>query len=75
MEYRQDKERTTGIDTGIYVRALNPQGHYISADIASLTIESLVHWLRSREGKNAWAERTVCILLGYDLTNKEELFA
>jgi len=35
--------------TGIYVRALGIDGHWVNADIAELDKPSLVEWLRSRE--------------------------
>ena len=51
--------------TGIYVRAQTISGKWVSADIAILTKESLYQWLRSRNGKNEWAENVVGILLGH----------
>jgi hypothetical protein len=48
----------------IYVRAKGPQG-FDAFDLAELTRESLLQWLRSRGGANEWAENTVCVLLGY----------
>ena len=50
--------------TGIFVRA-KFNGHWLSVDIAHLDKESLLEWLRSRGGKNPWAEDTVGILLGH----------
>lgn len=38
-------------------------------DIADLTKESLLEWLRSRGGENKWAEDTVGILLGHGALN------
>ncbi len=52
-------------DTGIYVRAQDINGKWVSADICQLTKVSLLEWLRSRGGDNPWAEDTVGILLGY----------
>ena len=51
--------------TKILVRAKGPQG-FDNFDIAELTRESLLHWLRSRGGANEWAESVVLVLLGYD---------
>ena len=48
--------------TGIFVRAKEEDGAWDSVDIAMLKKESLLAWLRSREGL---AERTVLTLLGY----------
>lgn len=50
--------------TGIYVKAKGPQG-FDTFDIAELSRESLIAWLRSRGGANDWAENVVLILLGY----------
>lgn len=50
--------------TGIFVRA-KVDDRWVSADIAVLTPESLLQWLRSGEGKNLMAENTVGILLGH----------
>lgn len=52
--------------TGIFVRAKN-EGKWESVDIAMLTKESLQIWLRSRGGRNEWAESTVLLLLGHKL--------
>lgn len=50
--------------TGIYVRARGPGG-YDSFDIATLSYDSLMTWLRSRGGQNEWAESVVAALLGH----------
>jgi hypothetical protein len=50
--------------TGIFVRAL-VDGRPQSVDIACLDRESLHDWLRSRGGKNEWAENVVMQLLGH----------
>ena len=47
----------------IYVRAKGPQG-FDTYDLAELTRESLLVWLRSR-GSAEWSENVVCVLLGY----------
>ena len=70
MDLCVDATRVNLPETGIYVRALtgNPQfggGVWGSHDIAHLTRESLLVWLRSRGGENAWAENVVGILLGH----------
>ena len=51
--------------TGIFVIAKYEE-NFIAADISTLTTLSLVHWLRSRGGKNIWAENTVLTLLGHE---------
>lgn len=51
--------------TGIYVRAMAPDGTYGSHDIAVLTRASLMSWLRCRGGSNDWAESVVAVLLGH----------
>lgn len=50
--------------TGILVRARNGTkwGNY---DIADLDAQSLLKWLRSRGGKNEWAENTLGLILGH----------
>lgn len=57
--------RSVGL-TGIYVRARDAEGAYGSFDISHLTLPSLMTWLRSRDGKNPWAESVVATLLGHD---------
>lgn len=47
----------------IYVRAKGPQG-FDAFDIAELTRDSLLVWLRSR-GSAQWSENVVCVLLDY----------
>lgn len=51
--------------TGIYVSAKSHDGDWLSADIAVLDKPSLLRWLKSRGGDNAWAEDVVGILLGH----------
>jgi hypothetical protein len=66
MEYKVDPNRSeTFFDTGIFVRAKNGT-KWDSYDIAQLERESLHAWLRSRDGKNLWAENVVLLLLGYE---------
>jgi len=50
--------------TGIFVRAIGPDGKYGSYCISQLTNGSLLEWLRSRGGSNLLAENVVGILLG-----------
>lgn len=52
-------------ETGIFVRAKDETGKWRTTDIAHLDPKSLITWLRSRGGKNEWAEETVGILLGH----------
>lgn len=60
-----DPYRTGAPETGVYVRARS-EGKMGSHDIAHLDANSLLAWLRSRGGENAWAENTVGILLGHE---------
>lgn len=50
--------------TGVFVRATH-NGHWGNHDIVTLKRESMLAWLRSRGGRNEWAEHLVLILLGY----------
>ena len=60
-----DPERVIAdINTGIHVRAKSGD-KWVTTDIANLTSRSMLLWLRSRGGKNNWAEDCVGILLGY----------
>ncbi len=52
--------------TGIYVRAVDPDGKWDNADIAELDRASLKAFLRSRGGRNTWAENVVAVMLGHD---------
>lgn len=60
--------------TGIMVRARGPQG-WDSFDIAELTRDSLIAWLRIEGDKNPWAESVVLILLGHAPIVPEAAFA
>jgi hypothetical protein len=53
------------IVTGIYVRAMRPDGGYESVDLAYLDAPSLLGWLKSKGGDNPLAEDVVGILLGH----------
>jgi hypothetical protein len=50
--------------TGISVRARGPTG-IDTFDLAELTRESVISWLRSRGGENLWAEDVALILMGH----------
>lgn len=68
MDLKIDAERVKEFGdsrTGIFVRAMSPEGKWDSYDIVLLTKESLLEWLRSRGGDNPYAEQVVCILLGH----------
>lgn len=66
MEYEIDPARTDPeLTTGIFVRAKNEDGKWLSVDISWLKKDHLLHWLRSRDGNNRWAEDVVGILLGH----------
>ena len=56
--------RRSAYMTGIYVRALLGT-QWGSFDIGTLQLASLKEWLRSRGGKNVWAEKTVATLLAW----------
>jgi hypothetical protein len=67
MELKVDPERLAKYDanpTGYYVRAEHA-GSWSSFDINTLDRESLLTWLRSREGPNRWMEGVVLGLLGH----------
>ena len=64
-----DPERAVMADnlprTGAFVRAKDQTGKHQSVDIALLNKASLLALLRSRGGRNEWAENTVGLLLGH----------
>jgi hypothetical protein len=68
-DLKTDPLRTTGKwadHTGIRVRAKHGDTEgFGSVDIAELDAKSLLTWLRSRGGKNVWAENIVGTLLGH----------
>lgn len=68
MELLIDQKRLNLGPTGIFVRARGPDGSWGSFDIAALDSVSLHEWLRSRNGKNVWAESVVAVMLGHDHT-------
>lgn len=60
-----DETRTHLADaTGIYVRALMPDGAVDNADIAELDVESLDTWLRSRDSIE-WPISVVKLIMGH----------
>lgn len=59
-------------DTSIFVRAKLPDGSFGSVNIAELTRASLHQWLRSRGGKNLWAENCVLAMLGHEGITEED---
>jgi hypothetical protein len=60
-----EKGYATGVTTGVYVRAIDHNGKWASVDVATLDEDSLLRWLRSRDGDNMLAENMVGILLGH----------
>ncbi len=60
---RTDPERAHLPETGIYVRAVGADGRFDAVDIAHLTKESLLAWLRSRTP--TFTENVVLALLGH----------
>ena len=74
-EYIIDEERNQDLElrnaTGIYIRAHDRNEKWQSVDIAVLTKESLLKWLKSRGGNNPLAENVVGVLLGYGHLNKK----
>ena len=65
MKLQQDPTRIGIGETGIYIRAQDINGKFISCDISELTKASLLEFLRSRGGDNPWAENCVGIILGH----------
>ena len=64
-----DPERAVMADnlprTGAFVRAKDQSGKHQSVDITLLNKASLLALLRSRGGRNEWAENMVGLLLGH----------
>lgn len=65
MSYRVDRARINEPETGIFVRAQDDQGCWVSADLAHFTKASLLEWLTKDAGDNPLAENVVGILLGH----------
>lgn len=65
-KFQVDPDRVAPGDgvTGIYIRAWL-DGKIGSYDIATLDSASLFAFLRSRGGKNEWAENTILSMLGH----------
>jgi len=53
--------------TGILWRALDENGNFDNCDIATLTCDSLIRFLRSEGGRNVFAEGIVLRILGHEL--------
>jgi len=68
MALQVDRYRAINADlkgaTGIYIRA-KLDDRFGAYDIATLTKESLLEWLRSHGGANELAENVVGLLLGH----------
>ena len=66
--YTIDPDRMDLPEVGICIRALGPDS-WGAFDVAHLTAESLLDWLRSRD--RDWAINVVGVMLGYgNLVNK-----
>ena len=71
LELIIDPERTDLGPTGIWVRALDAHmGEYTNADIAHLTRDSLLQWLRSRDDRGmdvgaTWRDNVILLLFGH----------
>jgi len=65
-ELRCASDRMDLVDaTPIYVRALDPEGNMIAANLAQLDADSVIRWLRSKGEYSTIAEQTVLVLLGH----------
>jgi hypothetical protein len=64
-----DKTRIHTGRTAIFVRAKDAQGNIHNADLHHLTKQSLLDYLRSRDGE---AEHTVLLLLGHPTVEPPE---
>ena len=72
VPFRVDPRRIDYPGTGIYVRARHPDTGWESVDISWLDRDSLRRWLTSRGGDNPWAENTVLILLGHEISEERK---
>jgi hypothetical protein len=70
-ELKVDVVRLDFTPTGIFVRAKDPSGKWISTDIVHLDKQSLLAWLRSCGGKNQWAENIIALLLRHGPFDEE----
>lgn len=64
MDLKIDPENDAA-QTGLFVRAMAPDGKFGSYDIGLLDRESLITWLRSRGGENVFAENCVLVMLNH----------
>lgn len=72
LKYRVDPNYDQrGAVTRIFLRARTDAGHWVSCDIGELDRDSLHRWLRSRGGKNLYAENVVLVLLGHEAIEEE----
>lgn len=68
----QEREDNWAGKTGILVRAKLPDGSFGSVDIAELDRASLWTWLRSRGGRNLWAENLILAMLEHKQITESE---
>ena len=73
VELRVDPKRKDNWagKTAILVRAKLPDGSFGPVDIAELDRDSLHAWLRSRGGKNLWAENLILAMLDHPQLSSE----
>lgn len=64
LEIDADREKTIP-QTGVMVRCQAPDGKWGAVDIAHLTAESLLLWLRSDGGRNPLAENALGVVFGH----------
>lgn len=60
-----DPKRTDMPESGIYIRAKDASGKWVSADITHLDKESVKEWLAAHNRDSRYAEDVVGILLGH----------
>lgn len=75
MKLQQDPKRVGMGETGIYVRAQDINGSWVSCDMCELTKSSLLEFLKSRGGDNPWAEDCCGIILGHGHLHAVEAIA
>lgn len=76
MNLQFDKERLNHYEdvATFYVRGYNPKTEeYENHDVAHLTKESLLRWLRSRGGRNIFAENYIMSYLGHPAFKENEM--
>ena len=71
-DLRVSSDRMALRESGVPVRAIGLDGKWGSHDIAHLDRNSLHKWLRSRGGKNLWAENVVFILLNHNMISADD---